>query len=127
MYCFPILEANRRTADDGAGRERDAELHTFFPFDPYKLPKSGPYIQAVYREWASVAIGGEDDDDDDEDDEEEGEEEGHGVAAIKNYETPACLAIPQAETGDDDTMGLGNSLNAMSISPQAPIRITGDA
>ncbi|KAL1754725.1 RNA polymerase I-specific transcription initiation factor RRN3 [Schizophyllum commune] len=125
MYCFPVLEANRRSADDGAARERDAELHTFFPFDPYKLPRSGPYIQAVYREWASVAIRGDDEDDEDEDEDEEDD-----VAGIQSHETPACLAIPRAvegDGGDDDAMGLGTSLNAMSISPQAPIRSLGDA
>ncbi|KAL1709179.1 RNA polymerase I-specific transcription initiation factor RRN3 [Schizophyllum commune] len=125
MYCFPVLEANRRSADDGAARERDAELHTFFPFDPYKLPRSGPYIQAVYREWASVAIGGDDDDEEDDDEDEEDD-----VAGVQSHETPACLAIPRTvngDEGDDDTMGLGTSLNAMSISPQAPIRSLGNA
>uniref|UniRef100_D8PQZ2 RNA polymerase I-specific transcription initiation factor RRN3 n=1 Tax=Schizophyllum commune (strain H4-8 / FGSC 9210) TaxID=578458 RepID=D8PQZ2_SCHCM len=123
MYCFPVLEANRRSADDGAARERDAELHTFFPFDPYKLPRSGPYIQAVYREWASVAIGGDDDDDDEDDDEDD------EVAGVQSYEAPAYLAISrpvEGDGGDDDTMGLGKSLNAMSISPQAPIRSLGN-
>ncbi|TRM67928.1 RNA polymerase I-specific transcription initiation factor RRN3 [Schizophyllum amplum] len=122
LYCFTILEANRRSADDVTRRGRDAELHTFFPFDPYKLPKSGPYIQAVYREWASVAIGGDDDDEDGDEDRED-ENDRH---ESKSHETPACLAIPRAiqaqEGEDDDPTGLGQSLNAMSISPQAPIR-----
>ena len=46
------------------------ELNSFFPFDPYRLPKSSTYIQGVYREWSSVAI-----EDDDEEEEEEEEEE----------------------------------------------------
>ena len=36
----------------------------FFPFEPYRLPKSNAFIQGVYREWSSVAIEDEDDEDD---------------------------------------------------------------
>lgn len=58
------------------------DLNTFFPFDPYKLPRSAGYVESGYREWAEVAI--EDDDDDDDSDAEEEvevdelEEEGEG-------------------------------------------------
>jgi len=48
------------------------ELNSFFPFDPYRLPKSSSYIQGVYREWSSVAI--EDEDEEEEEEEEEGGE-----------------------------------------------------
>ena len=52
-----------------------SELNTFFPFDPYKLPRSGSYIQGVYREWSSVAIDDEDEEEEDEDEDEEGDEQ----------------------------------------------------
>src|SRR5882724_9945972 len=96
IYCYTILESNRRSEQHGSNSSTPhkspppsaqpaipphrpnllrntagADLTTFFPFDPYKLPSSYSYIQAVYREWASVAL----DDDDDDDDEEE--TEGH--------------------------------------------------
>src|SRR5882757_6221959 len=72
-YCFSILEANKRApypvfAGAVAGHAGPEELHTFFPFDPYKLPRSGEYIQGVYREWTAVAIGDDEDEDEDEDD-----------------------------------------------------------
>jgi RNA polymerase I-specific transcription initiation factor RRN3 len=71
IYCYPILEANKRSSDGDPSQRTPArqtfvppqantELNTFFPFDPYKLPKSSRYIDGVYREWSAVAI---DDDD----------------------------------------------------------------
>jgi RNA polymerase I-specific transcription initiation factor RRN3 len=85
----------------------DADLNTFFPFDPYRLPLSYSYIQGVYREWASVAL------DDDEEEEEEDEEE--------NGETQSSSLKPWAIAGeDDDTGALGASFGGMSISPVRP-------
>ena len=85
--------------------QTNTELNTFFPFDPYKLPKSSRYIDGVYREWSAVAI----DDDDDEGDDED--EEGEDV-------DPARIGVSIARTAPDplaDTLGI--SLEAMSISP----------
>ena len=100
----------------------NAELNTFFPFDPYRLPRSSTFVQGVYREWSSVAIEEEDEDEDDADDaaEEEGE------ASSPSLGNSAHLDIPQSataghRTGDDG--GLGKSLGAMSISP-APMSIS---
>ena len=54
VYCYSIMEANRRSdyaanADAGRGPPKPralvfeqsvtSELNTFFPFDPYKLPR----------------------------------------------------------------------------------------
>lgn len=78
------------------------ELNTFFPFDPYRLPRSNSYIQGVYREWSSVAI--DDDDEDDEDDEDVVEHEDG-------------LDVPRIIASDDGTGGLGESFGGMSISP----------
>ena len=95
LYCYSIIESNRRSdyAPESqqstgtksrpvihpaiVGSSMHAELNTFFPFDPYKLPKSSTYIQDVYREWASVAIDDDDEDDDSEEEEDAEEEEGH--------------------------------------------------
>ena len=131
IYCYTILEVNKR-AEHGSRsgtayvtpphhRQSDApttkinpsmfllpvseELNTFFPFDPYRLPKSNAFIQGVYREWSSVTIGDEDDDDDD-DDEEGGES--------KDVTSSRYLNIPRDKENDG---GLGESLGAMSISP----------
>ena len=84
------------------------ELNTFFPFDPYKLPKSSRYIDRVYREWSAVAIG------DDDEDEDEGEDEGESEDIDS-----ARTGLSIARTAPSETLGdtLGVSFEAMSISP----------
>ena len=78
------------------------ELNTFFPFDPYRLPRSSSYIQGVYREWSAVAIEDGDDEDDDEDEEDDVQEAHVGFDILRR---------------GDDTGGLGESFGGMSISP----------
>ncbi|KIJ69765.1 hypothetical protein HYDPIDRAFT_104386 [Hydnomerulius pinastri MD-312] len=139
-YCYSIMEANKRSEYNsslgsiqllprGTGGEfMNAELHTFFPFDPYKLPRSGSYIQGVYREWSSVAIGG---DEEDSEEEEEGDDEGdvdhveagedtdiqRHVLATSNF-VSGGLRIPGSSHGtSSDAEGLGESFGGMSISP----------
>ena len=87
------------------------ELNSFFPFDPYRLPKSSTFIQGVYREWSSVAIEDEDEDEEEEEEEEEelGRDEG-GSTTSSRY-----LSIRREKENDG---GLGKSLGAMSISPR---------
>ena len=93
LYCYSIIESNKRSdfapesQQNAAAKSRPlihpvivgssmhAELNTFFPFDPYKLPRSSAYIQGVYREWASVAIDEEDSDDENSDEESEADED----------------------------------------------------
>ena len=89
--------------------QANTELNTFFPFDPYKLPKSSRYINGVYREWSAVAINGEDEDEDE--DEDEGEDIGS-----------ARIGMSIARTAPPDPPGdsLGASFEAMSISPVRP-------
>ncbi|EIW61642.1 RNA polymerase I-specific transcription initiation factor RRN3 [Trametes versicolor FP-101664 SS1] len=138
IYCYSIMEANRRSeyapstpgAANGAASGRlpkglrfehsmTAELNTFFPFDPYKLPRSGSYIQGVYREWSSVAID-DDEDEDDDDDEDEEEDEGADNAEHEDMASSQPVGIlvngvrAPSETSDD---GLGQSFGGMSISP----------
>ena len=84
-------------------------LNTFFPFDPYRLPKSGEYIQGIYREWSEVAV----DEEEEEEEDDEDEDEDSGIPVVKRLDI------------DSDDMGLGVSLEAMSISPcHAPIGVS---
>jgi len=140
IYCYTILESNKRTEHGRSGtaqvspprhRQSDAstiitmttkinpsllilpvnaELNTFFPFDPYRLPKSNAFIQGVYREWSSVAIEDEDDDDDEEEEPDRGERDESDDGTSSRY-----LHIPRDKEND---AGLGESLGAMSISPR---------
>ncbi|CAE6513453.1 unnamed protein product [Rhizoctonia solani] len=146
VYCFTILESNRRS--DLAAVEAppqhgtrlkidpkharlsrdpalDADLNAFFPFDPYKLPMSHKYIDSVYREWSSVALEEDLDSDDD-------ETEAQSQPPVEEHES-------EGDNGDDDesegsvtsaeaagmpipgstTDLLGVSFGGMSISPSA--------
>ncbi|CAK5262552.1 unnamed protein product [Mycena citricolor] len=133
VYCYTIMDANRRSEYSASSADRQpsglltsasamrfsaallssgitAELNTFFPFDPYKLAKSGTYIQSIYREWSSVSL------DEDEDDEEEEEEEDDGLEDRAGMDIPAVIDSRASSEG----LGLGESLGAMSISPVRP-------
>ncbi|KAF8914242.1 RNA polymerase I-specific transcription initiation factor RRN3 [Gymnopilus junonius] len=103
----------------------NAELNTFFPFDPYRLPRSSAFVQGVYREWSSVAIDDEDDADDDEADELEEDEEGDSHSLSRAVSNTAHLDIPKLTAAHTDDGGLGKSLGAMSISP-APMSVSID-
>ncbi|KAG8689327.1 hypothetical protein FRC11_003127 [Ceratobasidium sp. 423] len=116
VYCFTILESNRRS--DLAAAEApppqhgtrlkidpkharlsrdpalDADLNAFFPFDPYKLPMSHKYIDDVYREWSSVAL--EEDSDTDED--EEAPQESQSQPLVEGDES-------EGDSGDDESEG----------------------
>jgi RNA polymerase I-specific transcription initiation factor RRN3 len=125
VYCYSIMKDNKRSEYNSISNGRPdheqipsiqlsllgdsvhAELNTFFPFDPYKLPRSNSYIQGVYREWSSVAI-------DDEEDEEDGEED------VQQGHVGCDILRTDAQ---DDAGGLGESFGGMSISP-APNALT---
>ena len=139
IYCYTIMESNRRSdyapttpKNAGAqtakrpmfhpntlGHSMTTELNTFFPFDPYKLPRSGSYIQGVYREWSSVAI----DEDEDEEDEEEGDADG-GEGAMEGSQREGILMVSGRDhVQEDEADGLGQSFGGMSISPHRPENI----
>ncbi|KAF8138953.1 RNA polymerase I-specific transcription initiation factor RRN3-domain-containing protein [Boletus edulis] len=141
VYCHSIIEANRRSEYNPSpgslpllprrsGEELvSAELHTFFPFDPYRLPRSGSYIQGVYREWSSVAIEGDEESDEEEDgedvDEGDGELDHVGMLSVNPNDDGALgsngLQIPRAaQASSSDADGLGESFGGMSISPAQP-------
>ncbi|KAI0252066.1 RNA polymerase I-specific transcription initiation factor RRN3 [Lactifluus subvellereus] len=116
MYVFPLLtspppvrsaEQQLPTLLSGSSINALNEFTSFFPFDPYKLPRSSSYIEPIYREWASVAIDG---DEGDEDDEEEEEEE-MGVHAS------GPSRLDSTDGVDVEADGLGASFGGMSISP----------
>jgi RNA polymerase I-specific transcription initiation factor RRN3 len=106
LYVYPILEANKRAKYQVYGSSQvtlivgdvalNANLDTFFPFDPYRLKQSQSWIDGIYRDWSSVAI--------EDGDEDEESEDG------KDEETK----IPSEE---DTSGGLGESFEQMSISP----------
>lgn len=106
----------------------DAGLDSYFPFDPYDLPRSGEYVDKHYRTWSEVAVGGEessdeDDDDEDEDEEEQGEDE-EMADSDDDHITP-IRRIPRASAGYSEPRRrdllrdrvLSTSLEGMSISP----------
>ncbi|KAF9266320.1 RNA polymerase I-specific transcription initiation factor RRN3 [Marasmius fiardii PR-910] len=126
-YCYSILESNKRGGDndDGSGGKSrlisvdgrlNPELNTFFPFDPYALPRSNRFIEDKYRLWADVAIDDEEDDDDD-DDEGEGGDEDNDKDKADGKNLKMAVSVEQ-----DGLMKLGitSSFDAMSISPARP-------
>ncbi|KAF9814394.1 hypothetical protein IEO21_05128 [Rhodonia placenta] len=127
IYCYSIMESNRRSeyapklpTPALLGQSMHSELNAFFPFDPYRLPRSGSYIQAVYREWSSVAIDDDEDEDEDEEQEDEGEEDDDDDGTGRS-QIPAQRIIVNGvrkEGEEDDADGLGESFGGMSISPR---------
>lgn len=149
IYCYSILESNKRldsasgssstpyqstmghsTSSIAAGLNKDsgsvtAELNTFFPFDPYRLPKSSVFIKDVYRDWSSVAIDSESDDEEGSDEEEEFDEAEFSGSLPED--SGRYLAIPKSKKrsglssrgeGEGDDPGvISESLEQMSISP----------
>ncbi|XP_014788773.1 RNA polymerase I-specific transcription initiation factor RRN3 [Octopus bimaculoides] len=76
--CDTIIEKNRREilkeeSFQIAYVDRDCILNSFFPFDPYLLSRSSPFIQPIYREYDTTVPNNQatylknriDDDDDD--------------------------------------------------------------
>lgn len=141
VYCHSIIEVNRRSEYNPSpgslpllprvsGEELvSAELHTFFPFDPYKLPRSRSYIQGMYREWSSVAIEGDEESDEEEDvddvDGGDGNRNGEaGMHSVSPSGVSAGLQIPRtSRKSSSDADGLGESFGGMSISPAQPVSV----
>jgi len=120
MYIYPLLNAPPPTTartewqravlpgSNSDGVSALSELTSFFPFDPYKLPRSSLYIEPIYREWASVAIEGDDDEEEDEDEDEVQQEMQDG---------PPRPWRDEVDHLDVEADGLGASFGGMSISP----------
>ncbi|KAI1300548.1 hypothetical protein EDD11_006093 [Mortierella claussenii] len=139
MYIYPILEQNKKVfiprnytaassgtgagggGNNGSGQANGGvlphELETFFPFDPYRLRQSAPFMNGIYQEWEDEEEGDDDEDDEDDEDyeedyegeEEDGEEDDLGFVGRRSA---------QVDNDDDDEEALVNkSIMAMSISP----------
>lgn len=111
FYCFSILEANKRVAtrDADTGPKETASMglsDAFFPFDPFRLPKSGRFIDPLYREWSEVAP-------DDTDDEEADDAVGFGDDASSRSSPIAVPASVPPKPSADWSSSL--DLESMSI------------
>jgi RNA polymerase I-specific transcription initiation factor RRN3 len=108
---------------------KEAQIDSHFPFDPYKLPLSATYINAIYRTWDSGGLDDEEDEDTETENEnnEEEEEEDSSMVASSADSTASSLLVPPAGSipmqslidpallGDDP---FSKSFEAMSVSPR---------
>ncbi|KAL4247049.1 RRN3 family protein [Abortiporus biennis] len=140
LYCYSLIEANRRsefapkTDNSGSSRPRgfslinpailggdksvQIELNTFFPFDPYRLPRSSTFIEGIYRDWSSVAIESDDEDDDEDEEEEGSEEESEDEHDVEDV--PFGAIAVNGVRPKDEADCLDASFGGMSISPMRP-------
>ncbi|OXC66743.1 hypothetical protein AYX13_04613 [Cryptococcus neoformans] len=110
----------------------DAGLDSYFPFDPYDLPKSKRFIETLYRTWDEVAIdGGLDSDSDSSSESESGSQAGDksdGESSFEDHLAPKGVPLPKIKVGSygdrrrslwdsKQDAGLSSSLEGMSISP----------
>ncbi|TFL05871.1 RNA polymerase I-specific transcription initiation factor RRN3 [Pterulicium gracile] len=130
FYCYTILDSNKRV-DNGSLQKQPAflsavdsadtvkDLNTFFPFDPYSLPKSLRFIEGIFREWSAVAITEEDDSDSEDEDEVENDGRRAGSSDCEPQQSSlTAMLIPRSQQSEE--MPLSVSLDAMSISPAHP-------
>ncbi|KAK3717337.1 hypothetical protein QZH41_011568, partial [Actinostola sp. cb2023] len=63
VLCYTVIERNKRSLLPIASIQSNKavsrltifnQLDSFFPFDPYLLPKSGKFIKPLYQEWGGV-------------------------------------------------------------------------
>ena len=130
-----FLAANGKLPAPQPRQERDAtrpeaveeaDLDSFFPFDPFRLPTSAKYIDAIYRSWEGPEDSDSDDDDDDDDDEDEEEDERadtfstEPINAIPGKRRRMRLSAGDGVNGEGDVAELGRSFEqglSMSVSP----------
>ena len=109
---------------------KEAQIESHFPFDPFKLPLSATYINAIYRNWDSGGL----DDDEEEDTETETETEQNGDdssvvassadSAASSLLAPPAGSIPMQSLIDPALLGenaddpFSKSFEAMSVSPR---------
>jgi RNA polymerase I-specific transcription initiation factor RRN3 len=120
-----------------------ADLQAFFPFDPYRLPKSSRWFDGMYRDWNMVAIGDDDEEDGEEEDDESDEEDAvvasvaTQVGGMREMTAETEESDAERETTDDEELygvpmelgsvreerivrsqlGVSESFGKMSISP----------
>lgn len=118
-------------------------MDSYFPFDPFDLPRSGASVERLYRTWKEVAvkaIGDSDDEDSDEDEmasEEDDEEEDTdddtmGESPLSDHLSPRMIPRPNGPAKGKNALGssadrrrllkaggeLSSSFDGMSISPR---------
>ena len=105
----------------------EAGLDSYFPFDPFTLPRSKRFIDHLYRTWGEVAIEQDSDDEEDEDVKEEMTSEAETESALGTL--PSSHEIKSISFGAgsfssrrrrrlfEKDNGLSSSLEGMSISP----------
>jgi RNA polymerase I-specific transcription initiation factor RRN3 len=93
---------------------RAAQIDSHFPFDPYKLPLSAPFIQGIYRNWDGGGF--EDDEDSDEDEEDDGEEADSSTADEEtSTEAEAATAGHDAHDESADSDMQASSMDSDAI------------
>lgn len=115
----------------GQPKNDEADLDSFFPFDPYQLPKSARYINNIYRTWGDTGnpMSGDDSDEDSdfEDDDEAGvpRSTSHPPSSSPHFGsyggrkiTSRSMRSRKAPREDEEMDLLGRSLEGgMSLSP----------
>lgn len=86
----------------------EARIDSHFPFDPYKLPLSRPFVQPNYRDWEGFDDDDEDDEDDDDDDEDDDEDN-------EDDDEQQSSGLPMVSRRNDSQEQLGTSFEGMSI------------
>lgn len=126
----PLPISNTSSSAPGYSlQDLTAQLTTFFPFDPYSLPRSKMFVADAYLPFEdsdSGHIAEEDEDDEEEDEDEEDEEDEEEEEEVLEGSRQGMLGLPPNRdipraTNEDDGVVLGASLDAMSISPARPI------
>jgi RNA polymerase I-specific transcription initiation factor RRN3 len=107
----------------------DAGLDSYYPFDPFTLPRSKQYIDNLYRTWGEVSIPLDDESDDDDDESEDAEEtEDDSLDEMDTSRTRVKpISLPKGSSWNEARRrlvgssrrddGLSSSLEGMSISP----------
>lgn len=58
-FCYSIIEHNNRSLTERLQISEHEDFNntdTFFPFDPYMLPKSQAFIEPLYHHWQALQI-----------------------------------------------------------------------
>jgi hypothetical protein len=81
LYCYPLMERTRSSDSSHSTSSADLpamvleRIEAFFPFDPYTLPRSRLFVDAIYVQWEGL--------DDDEEEQSEHVEAEVGMDALE--------------------------------------------
>jgi len=108
VFCYSIIERNNRLSfqTNTAGSEElskaDEHDKSFFPFDPYMLPKSNKWVLPSYIKWNLSVLEEEEESDDDDDDNDISDE---------------AINTSDVDFNDLTNKSMANSFDMMCISP----------